>query len=112
MAKLSIKEQCSESDHSTVSLYPSYTNIEIRYDTECLHRYWRSIAGYNRQFMKELLLIERMQNKALEGVKVHREFTQSVLHRVIPKRGNMKHLCKIELTPKDQRRLQLLLKRF
>ncbi|CAG4950413.1 unnamed protein product [Parnassius apollo] len=91
---------------SDVSIYPSYTKLGLAYRVVCRHRYhWAKVAQH-KQFMKELLSFERLQPNALDGVRVHREFSQGILSHKIPSRRYMQKLTPDPLTSHQRMRVE------
>lgn len=77
-------------------------------DLICRKRCQKIRRIYKRQFKKELSFIEKMQDKGLDGVKVYREFTHSVLSH--PPIGDRKiDLIPYPYSDKERRRLIELL---
>lgn len=72
----------------------------------CRHRYHWSKVAQRKQFMKELHNFEKMQPNALDGVRVHREFSQGILSHTIPPRRYMQKLTPDTLTPKQRMRVE------
>lgn len=72
----------------------------------CRHRYHWSKVAQRKQFMKELHNFEKMQPNALDGVRVHREFSQGILSHIIPPRRYMQKLTPDTLTPKQRMRVE------
>ncbi|GJQ73492.1 hypothetical protein Trydic_g3812, partial [Trypoxylus dichotomus] len=68
----------------------------------CRQRYWRACKEQRRQFISEVATQELLQLKALDGVRVHREFCQYIFSK--PSSNE-----KITLTPAEERRLHHLL---
>ncbi|KAL4713843.1 hypothetical protein ACJJTC_015497 [Scirpophaga incertulas] len=87
---------------SDVSIYPSYTKLGLAYRVVCRHRYhWASVTQ-RKQFMKELHSFEKLQPNALDGVRVHREFSQGILSHKIPSRRYIQKLTPDPLTSKQR----------
>ncbi|KPJ00291.1 hypothetical protein RR46_02679 [Papilio xuthus] len=85
---------------SDVSIYPSYTKLSLAYLVVCRHRYhWAKVAQH-KQFMQELHSFERLQPNALDGVRVHREFSQGILSHKIPPR---RYIQKLSIDPLNSR---------
>ncbi|XP_028031605.1 uncharacterized protein LOC114244086 [Bombyx mandarina] len=91
---------------SDVSIYPSYTKLGLAYRVVCRHRYHWAKVAQRKQFMKELHSFEKLQANALDGVRVHREFSQGILSHVIPPRRYMQKLTTDPLTPKERMRVE------
>ncbi|XP_045776112.1 uncharacterized protein LOC123874651 [Maniola jurtina] len=77
---------------SDVSIYPSYTKLALAYRVVCRHRYHWAKVAQQKQFLKELHMFERLQSNALDGVRVHREFSQGILSHKIPPRRYIQKL--------------------
>lgn len=72
----------------------------------CRHRYhWAKVAQH-RQFMNELHSFERLQANALDGVRVHREFSQGILSHKIPPRRYIQKLTPDPLTSHQRMRVE------
>lgn len=56
--------------------------------------------------MRELHIFERLQPNALDGVRVHREFSQGILSHTIPPRRYQNKLSVDPLTDKERLRLE------
>lgn len=88
----------NELTRSDVSIYPSFTNVKINYFVVCRQRYSLDGIKQRRQFIKEIKVHESLQYKALDGVRVHREFCNPLL--IPPAASEI-----IKLTPKELMRL-------
>lgn len=64
---------------------------------------------YRNQFLKEHRTLELLQPRALDGIKLHREFCNSIIGKKKPKSPLEREKNLIELTPKEKRRLAYLL---
>nr|XP_034824433.1 uncharacterized protein LOC117982222 [Maniola hyperantus] len=62
------------------------------YRVVCRHRYHWAKVAQRKQFMKELHIFERLQSNALDGARVHREFSQGILSHKIPTRRYIQKL--------------------
>ncbi|KAJ8920951.1 hypothetical protein NQ315_015744 [Exocentrus adspersus] len=58
---------------------PSYTRLELPYRVICRQRYRQAGVLQRKQFVKEIKDHELLQTKALDGVRIHREFCNSNL---------------------------------
>ncbi|KAB0797102.1 hypothetical protein PPYR_08096 [Photinus pyralis] len=92
----------NELTRSDVSIFPSYTRLKIEYFVVCRQRYYKEGVKQRRQFIKEIKVHESLQSRALDGVRVHREFCNPVL--VPPAASEI-----IKLTPKEIMRLEKIL---
>ncbi|CAH2256719.1 jg10952 [Pararge aegeria aegeria] len=91
---------------SDVSIYPSYTKLGLAYRVVCRHRYhWARVAQL-RQFMTELHIFERLQPNALDGVRVHREFSQGILSHKIPSRRYIQKLTPDPMNTRQRMRVE------
>lgn len=75
----------------------------------CRHRYHWAKVAQQRQFMKELHSFEKLQPNALDGVRVHREFSQGILSHKIPPRRYIQKLTKDPMTSKERMRVELII---
>ncbi|KAI5634025.1 hypothetical protein NE865_13275 [Phthorimaea operculella] len=91
---------------SDVSIYPSYTKLCLDYRVVCRHRYHWSKVFQHRQFKRELRSFEKLQSNALDGVRVHREFSQGILSHKIPPPRYQNKLTKDPLTSHERMRLE------
>ncbi|CAG4988897.1 unnamed protein product [Colias eurytheme] len=91
---------------SDVSIYPSYTKLGLAYRVVCRHRYHWAKVAQRKQFMKELHSFEKLQSNALDGVRVHREFSQGILSHKIPPRRYINKLTPDPLTMKQRMRVE------
>ncbi|CAH2049920.1 unnamed protein product, partial [Iphiclides podalirius] len=91
---------------SDVSIYPSYTKLSLAYLVVCRHRYHWAKVAQRKQFMKELHSFERLQPNALDGVRVHREFSQGILSHKIPPRRYIQKLSKDPLNSHQRMRVE------
>lgn len=100
-----IKEtKCLNITKSDSSVYPSYTNIVLPYRVKCRRRYFRDTIKYNKQFIKEISTVEALQQRAFDGVRVHRIFCNPMISPPEPDKS-------IRLTPNEKRRLEEILSR-
>ncbi|XP_059058415.1 uncharacterized protein LOC131851869 [Achroia grisella] len=91
---------------SDVSVHPTYSKLALAYRVVCRHRYhWASVAQ-RKQFMKELHSFERLQPNALDGVRVHREFSQGILSHKIPPRRYIQKLTPDPLNSHQRMRVE------
>ncbi|XP_028158976.1 uncharacterized protein LOC114351840 [Ostrinia furnacalis] len=91
---------------SDVSIYPSYSKLALAYRVVCRHRYhWASVAQ-RKQFMRELHSFEKLQPNALDGVRVHREFSQGILSHKIPPRRYIQKLTPDPLNSHERMRVE------
>lgn len=94
----------NELTRSDVTMFPSYTHLEIEYRVVCRQRYYKEGVKQRRQFIKEIKVHESLQSRALDGVRVHREFCNPVLvppaesEIITLTRKEMMHLEKILVT--------------
>ncbi|CAG9581024.1 unnamed protein product [Danaus chrysippus] len=91
---------------SDVSIYPSYSRLALAYRVVCRHRYHWAKVAQRRQFMNELHSFERLQPNALDGVRVHREFSQGILSHKIPSRRYMQKLTPDPLNTHQRMRVE------
>ncbi|XP_050344432.1 uncharacterized protein LOC126769602 [Nymphalis io] len=91
---------------SDVSIYPSYTKLALAYRVVCRHRYHWAKVDQRRQFMNELHSFEKLQANALDGVRVHREFSQGILSHKIPPRRYIQKLTPDPLTSHQRMRIE------
>ncbi|XP_044751884.1 uncharacterized protein LOC123311851 [Coccinella septempunctata] len=82
---------------------PSYTDLTLPYRVICRQRYQRCAKKYRKQFITEIKRQEAMQFRALDGIRIRREFCDPLIEPLPPK-------DRIKLTPKQQYRLDELLK--
>lgn len=68
----------------------------------CRRRYERAGKEQRRQFLREVATQEALQAKALDGVRIYREFCNPVLRIARPKEL-------VKLTPKEEARLRQIL---
>lgn len=61
---------------SDASKYPSYTQLNLPYHLVCRQRYVKVIKMRRRQCKEDLRTMELMQSKALDGIKIHRVFSE------------------------------------
>ncbi|KAL3281267.1 hypothetical protein HHI36_004480 [Cryptolaemus montrouzieri] len=81
---------------------PSYTNLTPPYRVICRQRYQRCAKKYRDQFITEIKRQEAMQFRALDGIRIRREFCDPLIEP-LPLED------RIKLTPKQQFRLDELL---
>ncbi|XP_013191957.1 uncharacterized protein LOC106136066 [Amyelois transitella] len=91
---------------SDVSIYPSYSKLALAYRVVCRHRYHFAKVAQRKQFMKELLSFEKLQPNALDGVRVHREFSQGILSHKIPPRRYIQKLTPDPLNSHQRMRVE------
>ncbi|RVE47792.1 hypothetical protein evm_007547 [Chilo suppressalis] len=91
---------------SDVSIFPSYTKLALAYRVVCRHRYHWATVAQHRQFMKELHSFEKLQPNALDGVRVHREFSQGILSHKIPPRRYIQKLTPDPLNTHQRMRVE------
>lgn len=72
----------------------------------CRHRYHKAKVAQRKQFMSELHSFERLQSNAVDGVRVHREFSQGILSHTIPSRRYMQKLTPDPLNSKERMRVE------
>ncbi|KOB78659.1 Uncharacterized protein OBRU01_02022, partial [Operophtera brumata] len=94
---------------SDVSIHPSYRNLGLAYRVVCRHRYHWAKVAQRKQFMKELHSFEKLQPNALDGVRVHREFSQGILSHVIPPRRYIQKLTPDPLNSKQRMRVEQII---
>lgn len=82
---------------------PSYTNLTLPYRVICRQRYQKCSQKYRNQFISEIKRQEAMQFRALDGIRIRREFCDPLIEPLPPEDT-------IKLTPKQQYRLDELLK--
>ncbi|CAG9825346.1 unnamed protein product [Phaedon cochleariae] len=58
---------------------PSYSRLTLPYRVICRQRYRRAGVQQRSQFIKEIKDHELLQTKALDGVRIHREFCNAVI---------------------------------
>ncbi|XP_030764677.1 uncharacterized protein LOC115888929 [Sitophilus oryzae] len=59
---------------------PSYANLkDLPYRVLCRQRYRKAGAKQRAQFVKEIKHHELLQTKALDGVRIHREFCSAII---------------------------------
>ncbi|KAG7310851.1 hypothetical protein JYU34_003682 [Plutella xylostella] len=104
--KIPIYPGFPELERSDVSIYPTYSNLKLDYRVVCRHRYHWATVKQHRQFMRELHMFERLQPNALDGVRVHREFSQGILSHKIPRRRYMNKLTPDPLTEHERMRVE------
>ncbi|KAJ8735266.1 hypothetical protein PYW07_006886 [Mythimna separata] len=95
-----------ELTRSDVSIYPAYSKLALAYRVVCRHRYHYAKAAQRKQFMMELHSFEKLQSNALDGVRVHREFSQGILSHTIPPRRYMQKLTPDPLNSKQRMRVE------
>ncbi|XP_023029905.1 uncharacterized protein [Leptinotarsa decemlineata] len=61
------------------SVDPSYSNLVLPYRVVCRQRYRRAGVKQRAQFIKEIKDHELLQTKALDGVRIHREFCNAII---------------------------------
>ncbi|XP_019864872.1 uncharacterized protein LOC109594129 isoform X1 [Aethina tumida] len=81
---------------------PSYTKLTVPYRVICANRIRETARRQQEVFKKELSLHEILQTKALDGVRLHREFANPVLENPFPEEV-------ITLTPAQRRQLDEIL---
>ncbi|XP_028128147.1 uncharacterized protein LOC114324476 [Diabrotica virgifera virgifera] len=86
------------------SYNPSYTNLVLPYRVICRQRYHLAGVKQKAQFIREIRDHELLQSKALDGVRIHREFCNPVLSK--PKPNEM-----IRLTDKQKMKIEEILAR-
>ncbi|XP_053616741.1 uncharacterized protein LOC128678878 [Plodia interpunctella] len=91
---------------SDVSIYPSYSKLALAYRVVCRHRYHFAKVAQRKQFMKELFSFEKLQPNALDGVRVHREFSQGILSHKIPPRRYIQKLTPDPLDSHQRMRVE------
>ncbi|CAG9768852.1 unnamed protein product [Ceutorhynchus assimilis] len=83
------------------SIHPSYSNLQLPYRIVCRHRLHASKNHMKKEIHRELRHIELDQSKALDGVRIHRIFSDNEIQ------VNKEEI--LELTSKQKRRLEELL---
>ncbi|XP_076270577.1 uncharacterized protein LOC143202725 [Rhynchophorus ferrugineus] len=81
---------------------PSYGNLVLPYRVVCRQRYRRAGAIQRAQFIKEIKQHELLQTKALDGVRIHREFCNAIIRQPRPE-------SLIKLTERQKLKLEELL---
>ncbi|XP_050307420.1 uncharacterized protein LOC126744114 [Anthonomus grandis grandis] len=81
---------------------PSYTNLKLPYSVICRQRYINAGKKMRAQFIKEIKAHELLRTRALDGVRIHREFCNPIISKI-----DKKEL--ITLTPKQQERIEYIL---
>ncbi|KAF5293082.1 hypothetical protein FQA39_LY13692 [Lamprigera yunnana] len=94
--------KASELARSDVSIYPSYSNLGVLYFVASRQRYTLAGIKHRRQFINEVKIHENLQYRALDGVRVHREFCNPILKPIDPSEV-------IKFTIKEERRLNEIL---
>ncbi|XP_057672289.1 uncharacterized protein LOC130903919 [Diorhabda carinulata] len=84
------------------SIDPSYTNLVLPYRVICRQRYHLAGVKQRAQFIKEIKQHELLQSKALDGVRIHREFCNPILSKPNPNEL-------IKLTRKQKMKLEEIL---
>ncbi|KAK9870606.1 hypothetical protein WA026_008168 [Henosepilachna vigintioctopunctata] len=85
------------------SIDPSYTNLTLPYRVICHQRYQKCAREYRKQFIKEIKRQEAMQFRALDGIRIRREFCDPLIE---PLPAN----DRIKLTAKQKFRLDELMR--
>lgn len=68
----------------------------------CRKRYAKAARKQRKQFIKEIIQQENLQSRALDGVRLHREFCNPVIQPLAPDEL-------ITLTPAEEAKLRRLL---
>ncbi|KAK5646641.1 hypothetical protein RI129_005105 [Pyrocoelia pectoralis] len=92
----------NELTRSDVSMFPSYTRMALPFFVACRQRYHKDGVKQRRQFIKEIKIEESLESRALDGVRVHREFCNPVI--IPPAASEM-----IKLTRDESMRLEQIL---
>ncbi|PSN32522.1 hypothetical protein C0J52_25150 [Blattella germanica] len=100
--KCALQKNYPELFRSDVSIFPSYTQLRLPYPVVCRHRYVKTKDLIEKQFFKELATTEMIQSRALDGVRVHRIFSEGFR---LPKPRNMPN----PFTPNERRRVDKLM---
>ncbi|CAH0557716.1 unnamed protein product [Brassicogethes aeneus] len=82
---------------------PSFSDLKLPYRVICSRRTIKTKQMQVRQFTKELGLHEILQSQALDGVRLHREFSNPILE--YPHASEL-----ITMTPAEKRQLEEILK--
>ncbi|VVD02506.1 unnamed protein product [Leptidea sinapis] len=102
-------EKVPEEKVRRVPLYPGFPELarsDVSVYPMCRHRYhWAKVAQH-KQFLKELHSFERLQSNALDGVRVHREFSQGILSHKIPPRRYIQKLTPDPLNSHQRMRVE------
>ncbi|CAB3239611.1 unnamed protein product [Arctia plantaginis] len=98
-----------ELERSDVSIYPPYPKLGLAYVVVCRHRYHWAKVAQRKQFMRELHSFEKIQSNALDGVRVHREFSQGILSHTIPPRRYIQKMTPDPLSSKQRMRVEAII---
>ncbi|ENN79674.1 uncharacterized protein LOC109534596 [Dendroctonus ponderosae] len=81
---------------------PSYTQLKLPYSVVCRQRYRNAAKQQKADFIKEIQAHELLAEKALDGVRIHREFCNPIISPV-------KESELITLTKEQQERIEKIL---
>ncbi|CAG9768229.1 unnamed protein product [Ceutorhynchus assimilis] len=84
------------------SIDPSYTRLTLPYTVICRQRYRKACAKQKAQFAEEIKMHAMFRARALDGVRIHREFCNAIISQIHPSE-------KITLTKKQEKRVRQLL---
>ncbi|KAL1491700.1 hypothetical protein ABEB36_012258 [Hypothenemus hampei] len=81
---------------------PSYSHLTLPYRVICRERYRKAGQQMKAQFIKELNAHQLLRDRALDGVRIHREFANAYINK-------MKHSEMIILTREQKEKIEKLL---